>query len=469
MSDLKSAPPASQSRRVRHHPEPVRPCPEDRGLPLLGLLPHLRREGAIGFFESRRRRLGDVYRIRMGTRSAVVVSHPDAFERVLAGHKRRYVKGNLYGPIREFLGLGLVTLEGEAWKGRRRLMQPYFHRAALETMVGTMVDVIGRFLDDLQRRHPEGGEVDIHHEMVRLTLDIVGTALFGPQITRRDELSFDVLGDIVGVMEARQFTIWPLWMPTATNRRFRHVRERVDAVIARAIARGRERRDDPIHRATLLGMLLDTTDEHGQPLGDEAIRDELVTLYVAGHETTALAMTWLFALLQDDREVLLRLAEECREQLGDRVPTFADLASLGYARMVIEETLRVRNITPGLGRNVLEADNLCGHPVEAGDVVMLWFWGLHRHEPSWPDPERFDPERFTPEAKAARDTWSYLPFSGGPRMCIGNNFSLYEGQLIVSMMMQRAEWEVVPGPRVEPIATGTTRPSAPVRVRFRWR
>ena len=461
--------PLERHRRVRNHPEPPRPCPEDRGLPLVGLAFHIRREGAIEFFERRRKRLGDVYRANMGLRSALVVSHPDAFERVLVAHKRRYVKGVLYDAMRDFLGLGLVTLEGDAWKERRRLMQPYFHRAALEAMAATMVEVIDRFLDDLRRRHPQGGEIDMHHEMVRLTLDVVCTTLFGPRVTGRDDLPFEVLGDIIGVIEARQFVMLPLWLPTPTNRRFHRVRARVDAMVQRALTRARALHDDPAHRSTLLGMLLDTTDEHGRPLDDEAIRSELLTLYVAGHETTALTMTWLFALMMGDREVLPRLARECRERLGERRPGFADLPELGYARMVVEETLRLRNITPALGRIVVEDDNVCGHAIKAGEVLLMWFWGLHRHEPSRPDPERFDPERFSPEAKAQRDPWSYLPFSGGPRMCIGNGFALAEAQLILAMMMQRAEWETVPGQRIEPVALGTLRPSCPVRVRFRWR
>ncbi len=459
---------SERHRRVRNHPEPPRPCPEDRGLPLVGLLPHLRREGPIAFFESRRKRLGDMYRVNMGLRTALVAAHPDAFERVLSGHKRRYIKGALYDSMRDFLGLGLVTLEGDAWKERRRLMQPWFHRAALESMVVTMVEVIDRFLDELRRRYPQGGEIDMHREMVRLTLDVVCTTLFGPRITGRDELPFDVLCEIIEVIEARQFIPLPLWVPTPTNFRFRRVRARVDEVIRGALVRARALADDPAHRGTLLGMLLDATDEQGRPLGDEAIRNELLTLYVAGHETTALTMTWLFALLVGDREVLPRLAHECRERLGERRPGFADLAELGYARMVIEETLRLRNITPALGRIVVEDDNVCGHGVAAGEVLLLWFWGLHRHEASWPEPERFDPERFTPAAKAQRDPWSYLPFSGGPRMCIGNGFAMAEAQLIVSMMMQRAEWETVPGQRIEARAMGTLRPSGPVRVRFRW-
>jgi cytochrome P450 len=469
MATLEDGTSPERNRRVRNHPEPPRPCPEDRGLPLVGLMLHIRREGAIKFFESRRKGLGDVYRVNMGLRTALVVSHPDAFERALSGHKRRYVKGALYDSMRDFLGLGLVTLEGDAWKERRRLMQPYFHRAALESMVTTMVEVIDRFLDDLRRRYPKGGEIDVHREMVRLTLDVVCTTLFGPRVAGRDDLPFDVLGDIIEVIEARQFVMLPLWVPIATNRRFHRVKTRVDAMVHRALERARALHDDPAHRSTLLGMLLDTTDEHGRPLGDEAIRNELLTLYVAGHETTALTMTWLFALLMGDREVLPRMTAECRERLGERLPGFADLPGLEYTRMVIEETLRLRNITPGLGRIVVENDNVCGHSVAAGEVLMLWLWGLHRHEPSWPDPERFDPERFTPAAKAQRDPWSYLPFSGGPRMCIGNGFALAEAQLIVGMMMQRAEWETVPGQRIEPVALGTLRPSGPVRVRFRWR
>lgn len=442
--------------------------PEQRGYPLLGVLPQLRSEGAIDFFESRRQSMGDVYRIRLGTQSALVVSHPDAFERILAGHKRRYTKMGAYDAARLFMGDNVITLEGEGWKKRRRLMQPYFHRAALKTMIDTMVEVIARSLDDLQQRLPDGGEVDIHQEMVRMTLDVVCTALFGPHISSGSELSYEALMDTVEVMESKMYDPSPLWLPTPRNRKFRRVKAAVDEVVGRFIEVARERLDEPEIASTLLGMLLATRDEEGQPLGDDAIRNEVVGLYIAGHETTALMMTWMFALMPGNDEVMPRIRDEVQTVLGARRPGFGDLTELRYIRQAIDETLRLRNATPMLARNVLEDDNLCGHPVHQGDLVMLWFYGLHRNPAYWPEPERFDPERFSAEAVQGRDPWCYLPFSGGPRVCIGNNFALSEGALITAMMMQRGTWDVLPGQTILPVSEGTLRPSGPVRVRVTW-
>lgn len=469
MSESEAVAAGARSRRERHHPEPARECPELGGWPLLGALPRIRREGMLPLLDSQWKQHGDVFRLRLGPKPAVVIAHPDAFERVLAGHKRNYDKGSAYDLVRLFLGDGLVTLEGEQWRSRRRLMQPYFHRAALQTMVDTMATVVERYLDDMQRRFPEGGRVDIHRELVRLTLEVVCTALFGPGVTGGDEIPYAILGDAVAVMNDKLGNPTPLWVPLPINRRFRRVREGVDQMVHRLIARARAKKDDPEVRSTLLGMLLDTVDAQGRPLSDQAIRDEVITLYVAGHETTALTMTWMFALMQGREDVITRLRDEADAVLGDRRPGFAQLPALGYTLQVLEEILRMRSPTAFVVRNALGDDNLCGARIRAGDLVMMFFWGLHHHPDYWPDPERFDPERFTPKAKAERDTWSYLPFSGGPRVCIGNSFALYEGQLIAAMMFRRATWEIEPTDDVRPLAAGTLRPSRPIYVRFQWR
>lgn len=457
------------TRRQRHHPEPARPLPGSPAPPVVGHIPRLRREGMLTMLQRERDEHGDVFALKLGPRPAVVVCHPDAFERVLSGHKRNYCKGRVYDPARLLLGRSLVTLEGDAWRTRRRLAQPYFHRAGLRTLFETMIEVVERNLDDLHRRFPEGGEIDIHHEMIRFTLDVVCTALFGPGVARSDELSPQTLAATVEIMEARLKHPFPLWIPTRTNRRFNRVKAEIDGVIYRIIARARAQRDDQAQRSTLLGMLLETVDEDGRGLTDEEIRDELITLYIAGHETTALMLTWLFALVAGNDQVLPRLAEESDAVLGGSRPTFDDLPQLVYTRQVIDETLRMRSPVPMLSRVSVAEDNLCGYRVPADRMVMLFFWGLHHHPDYWPQPERFDPSRFTPDKVAARDPWAYLPFSGGPRICIGNNFALYEGQLILSMMMQRARWEPVVGQRVEPTSLGTLRPASEVRVRFRWR
>lgn len=459
---------AQDGRRARSHPEPAQVCPELDATPVIGHALQIRREGVLGFLERKRNQLGDVFRIRIGTHRMLVCSHPDAYERVLSSHKRNYIKGRIYDPVRDLMGDSLITLEGEPWRNRRRLAQPYFHRAALKKLFGTMVEVIDHYLLDLRKRFPGGGEVDITVEMVRLTLDVVCTALFGPGSADNDSISHEVLASSLELMEARTRHPFPLWMPTPTNLRFKRARKELDAVIYGVIVRARSSRAED-RDSTLLGMLLEIIDDGGRGLSDRNLRDELVSLYLAGHETIALTLTWMFALLHGHDDVMARLVQESHLALGARLPSIDDLPDLAYTRRVISETLRLR--TPGsyLPRSVVDKDNLCGYEVHPGETVMLFSWGLHHHSDYWPDPTRFDPTRFEPEQISRRDPWAYLPFSGGPRMCIGNNFAMYEGQLIIAMLMQRARWSVVPGQTFIPKSLGTLRPSGEVRVAFEWR
>lgn len=458
----------TKGRQQRIHPEPARPCPELPGLPLVGNLREVRREGVLGLLRRGWKERGDVFRTRIGPQRMVVVSHPDAFERMLSSHWRNFPKGRAFAPIRDFLGDSLVTLDGDAWRGRRRLMQPYFHRAGLSKLFGTMVEVIDRYLAELRKRYPNGGEVDIHHELVDLTLEIVCTALFGRGVMRNREVSHAVLSDSVAVMDARLRHPFPVWVPTPTNLRLKRTRRAVDDVVMGAIGRARAARQSGGLDPNLLSMLLDILDDDGHPLRDQDLCNEVVTLYVAGHETTALAMTWMFVLLDGQDSVLARLMAEGDAVLGGRLPTLEDLSSLTYTRSVFQETLRMRGPVAFLPRTAVEDDNLCGYRVNAGEMVMMFYWGLHHHPEYWPRPESFDPERFTPAAMAARDSWAYLPFSGGPRTCIGSNFALFEGQLITSMMFQRATWKLL-SKEIVPTSAGTLRPSGEVRVRFHWR
>lgn len=456
-------------RLRRLHPEPARACPEFPGLPLLGHLLDVRCEGLRRVLERGWRAHGDVFRMRIGPQRMVVIAHPDAFERVLASHWRNFPKGHVYAPVRELLGEGLVTMDGNAWRERRRLVQPFFHRAELEKLVGTMVEVIDGRLAELERRHPEGGVLDVHHLMVELTFDVVCNALFGSGVMQSGDVSHETLAESTEAMEARLSHPFPLSVPTPTNLRFKRTRRAVDSMIFAAISRARRNRLSGSEEPTLLGMLLDVVDDEGKKLDDQDLRNEVATLIVAGHETTALAMTWMFALLDGNDGVMARLRAESDAVLGNRLPRFEHLSALVYARQVLQEVLRLRPPVPYLPRLAVEADNLCGHRIGAGEMVMLFYWGLHHHPAYWPRPETFDPDRFAPDAMTQRDSWAYLPFNGGPRTCIGNGFALFEGQLIASMMLQRATWTVVPGQHFTPRASGTLSPAAGVRVRFEWR
>ncbi len=226
--------------------------------------------------------------------------------------------------------------------------------------------------------------------------------------------------------------------------------------------RARRRTEDD---GSLLSTLLSAVDaDTGKPLADRDVRDEVMTLFFAGHETTALTLTWIFTFLDGRPAVLERMRAEVDEVLGGREPTFEDVPKLTYLRQVIEESLRLRPPAPITARNVVQDDEIDGYRVSAGDIVFTFFWATHRHPDFWPDPEAFDPERFSPERSKDRHSWSFIPFSGGPRSCIGNSFALIESSILVAQILTRFDLQVLSCADVKPVAIATMRPSRPVRI-----
>jgi cytochrome P450 len=286
-------------------------------------------------------------------------------------------------------------------------------------------------------------------------------------------VSYETLVAVLEIVSERSNGVpIPLWLPTPGNIRFKRVLGELDALIYRLIDKARtQRRGRAAQPAdTLLDMLLDAVDEAtGKPLPDKHVRDELLTMFVAGHETTALTMTWLFVLLDGRDDIWERLREEATSVLHGRMPTFEDLSRLPYTRAVIDEVLRLRGPVAMVARDVVEDDNLLGFEVHKGDMVLPYFSAVHRHPGFWERPNEFWPERFLPENSAGRDRWAYLPFSSGQRVCIGNMFSLHESVLILAVVAQRVDARLVPGQRLEPEMIATVRPSAPAQVEWRWR
>lgn len=453
------------------HTEPAKPAPKAKAMPVFGNIFDVKREGLLQFLMRGWRTHGDVFRVHMG-HPIVVVAHPDGVERILASHKDRYVKGATYDGVRRIIGDGVLALEGDAWKTRRRLLQPHFHRKNLEELSDIMVREGIAFFDAWQARLPDGGLVDMHDEMVTLTLDVVVGALFGDGLSEAADVPHEALAHALeAVSDQGNGIVLPAWIPTPGNRKLKRtiadVERAVYAVIDHVRAAGKNAAPS---RSTLLGMLLDSVDaDTGEPLSDKEIRDEVFTLFIAGHETTALTLAWMFTLLDGQDEVVAKMRDEVDTVLGGRAPTFADVPKLTYLRKVVDETLRLRGPVAMTARNVVEADNIMGYAVNAGDVVMPLFWALHRREEIWPDPERFDPERFDPENARGRDAWAYLPFSGGQRVCIGNTFSLTEAVLLIALIMQRMEFALETDKPITPDVLTTVRPSGPVRVRVHWR
>jgi cytochrome P450 len=439
-------------------------APGPRLLPLVGDLGGLRAASNVtAYLERNWRRYGDTYRIKMMGTRAVVAAHPDALKHILSSQRANYVKGSAYSGVRRVLGDGLVTMEGDAWKARRALAQPAFHRRSLEKLTALMTGTGATFFEGLEAR-AKGAPlaIDAHREMVRLTLDVVVRALFGQALDASTTISYEAMGAALEVMsEGTNGLLLPAWVPTPYNLKFNRTVRALDAVVHEFIASGRRR---PTDDGSLLSMLLSATDETGVGLSDRAVRDDVVTLFIAGHETTALTMTWMFTLLDGRPDVLGRMREEVDGVLGGRDPDFTDVPKLAYLRQVVDEALRLRPPAPMVARNAVSDDQIGGYGVHGGEMVILFFYGTHRHPDFWSNPEAFDPDRFGVEQSAGRNSWSYLPFSGGPRTCIGNMFSLIETVVLVAQMMNRFDIEVLSCADVTPVAVGTLRPSHPVRL-----
>ena len=449
-----------------------REAPREPGLPFLGALVPITRQGAIEFFRRLWLKHGDTFRVRLGPRNVLAVVHPDAVEHVLSLNKENYVKGRSYNHLRLLTGEGLLTLEGEPWRKRRRLAQPAFHKESIRALTQSMVEVTRDALAGWRRKLPSGGTIEAHETMMHLTLEVVGETLFAQRFGHdRSDASASAFGDALELLSGRgnvPVSI-PMSIPTPGNRRLKRALTLLDevvyAIIAKARTESREKR-----RATLLSMLIDSRDaDTGESLSDTELRNEVITLVLAGHETTALLLTWGFTLLGRHPEIVERMRTEVRTVLGDREPTADDLPRLTYLRQVIDEILRLRSPVWTLGRDVVADDVIAGYRVYAGETVMPLTFLTQRHPAFWDDPERFDPERFTPERIKARHNWVYYPFSLGPRMCIGNLFTLVEAQVILAMLLQRADFSLASLRPVPPKATITQRPSLPIPLRLSWR
>jgi cytochrome P450 len=420
----------------------------------------------LPFLEREWRRHGDVFAFELDG-PTTVIAHPEGIQRVLLTNAQNYVKGRAYDGVRRVIGNGVLALEGGAWKSRRTLLQPVFHRSSLARLCEVMTDRGRAYFDALPAGREGSFEIDAHREMVGLTLDVVMAALFGQE--EAPDVSYEAMGAALELVSERANGILlPAWVPTPSNRKFNRTMHEVEGAIYRVIAAGRR---GPPGQGTLLGMLLDSRDEEtGAPLSDREVRDEVFTMFVAGHETTALTLTWMFTLLAGRPEILARMQAEVDAVLGDQDPSFEDIPKLTYLRQVIDETLRLRGPVGMVARNVVADDEVMGFRIPAGSTVLPFFYGAHRHPSFWDAPERFDPDRFTPERSRGRNIWSYLPFSQGKRRCIGDQFSLVETVVLVAQLLRRFDVEVDPSAATVPAAmVVTVRPEGAVRVRLRRR
>jgi cytochrome P450 len=411
--------------------------PGPSGAPLIGSALDLQRD-LLGTLERARHEHGDVVRFLAGPpglRSELYTFfHPDAVRRVLAGEADRYRKDNrFYQEVRWALGDGLLNSQDERWLRQRRFVQPLFTRKRIAGYADSMADEAA---DLIARWRPlDGRAVDLHAEMSRLTLRVVGRLLFGSEVEQAVPVvrsAFPIIGD-----HARRRAVNPLvaprsW-PTRANRRAARAQSDVYGVCDELIAARRAR---PTGGDDLLSLLIAARDD-GEGLDDAEIRDQILIFLLAGHDTTAIALTFALQLLGRHPAVQRRLQREVDDVLGDRTPTAADLEALAYTTMVLKEAMRLYPPAPGLGRRTREGDRIGGFDIPPGADVALFPWVTHRHPDFWPQPTRFDPERFAPAHEAERHRHAYFPFGAGPRACIGQYFSMLEATIVLAMIARR--------------------------------
>jgi cytochrome P450 len=435
-----------------------KPAPGPRGHPVLGSLPAVRRDPLKVFLESFRD-YGDVVRFRFGPMIGHLVSSPAGANHILAENNKNYGKQTRgYESLRYVLGNGLLTSEGDFWKRQRRIAQPAFHRQRIggfaQAMVRAASEAAARF--ESQR----GQVIDVADEMMRLTLRIVGETLLGHDPSGNASEVSSALSFLLAMVNQRTSRVIffgrPI-LPTPENFRIRRSLATLDAIVHRIIAERRERPGDD-----LLSMLMEATDEStGEKMDDRQLRDEAMTILLAGHETTANALTWTWLLLSRYPAALRELRQELSNVLGGRPPILEDLPRLRFTKMVIEESMRLYPPAWIIARSVAETDEIGGYQIPAGSIVFVSPYVVHRHPKFWQDPEGFDPRRFENE----KPRGAYFPFGGGPRMCIGNGFATMEAELVLATIAQRVRFELQPGHPVVLDPSITLRPRHGMKMR----
>lgn len=430
-----------------------------RGHLLTGHLPEFSRD-LLGFLTRCARDHGDIVPLRIGPLRAYLLSRPDLVEHVLLTHSKDFRKSPAYRLIlSRVVGDGLVTSDGEVWRRQRRLVQPAFHRERIAAYAEAMVDRADRAV-----AHWREGEVrDVHGEMMRLTLEIVCRALFKADVS---DAVRDV-GEALSVAREEANTrlntllfLVPAFVPTPGNLRLKRAVRRLDRVVYGLIEQRRAKGDGD---DDLLGMLLRARDE-GSGMTDRQLRDELMTLFLAGHETTAIALTWAFYLLAQHPEAEATLHAELASVLRGGRPTADDAARLVYTEHVIWETLRLYPPVIALGRQALRDCEIGGVPIRKGSILLLSQWVLHRDPRYFTDPERFDPGRWADGLAARLPRFAYFPFGGGPRSCIGASFAMLEAVLVLATIAHRYRLRIAPEERVGLDPSATLRPKGGLRM-----
>ncbi|MFY9611099.1 MAG: cytochrome P450 [Blastocatellia bacterium] len=439
------------------------PSPKSRGF--LGHLTMFRRDPPKFLLDSARE-YGDVVHFRFGPQAVYLLNHPDYIRDVLVTNNRNFVKSRGLEMAKKFLGEGLLTSEGEFHRRQRRLAQPAFHRHRINAYATVMTD----YGAQARSRWQAGETVDISQEMMRLTLAIVGKTLFDADVEVEASEIGKALTDVMQLFDRITSPFAGLLekLPLPSNIRWLRAKLRLDETMYRIID---ERRRSGEDRGDLLSMLLLAQDEEGDGTGmtNQQLRDEAMTLFVAGHETTANALTWTWYLLSQHPEVEAKLHDEIDTVLGGKLPTAEDVARLTYTEMVFAESMRLYPPAWILGRRVLSDYQVGDYVIPRGSIILMSQWVMHHDARFYPEPFEFDPERWSSEARESRPKFAYFPFGGGPRVCIGEQFAWMEGMLLIATIAQEWKMRLAPGQQVETKPMITLRPKFGMRMMLQTR
>ncbi|NTU74840.1 MAG: cytochrome P450 [Anaerolineaceae bacterium] len=410
---------------------------------------------------------GDLTHFSLGKINAYFVNHPDDIRHILQENHRNYSKNTIqYNALAQITGRGLLTNDGDDWLRNRRLAQPAFTHPRMMDLDRVTVPAAQRMLERWEGLAASGTEVDLDREMMALTLEVVGLALFNIDLSKdASELTGAVITclDYI-VYQARYMVTPPLWVPTPRNLKFKNGLRILDAAVADIINQ-RKQAEDP--GDDLLGMLLRARDEQtGAGLSIAQVRDEVITLLIAGHETVASALTWAWRLLTQHPQIRQAMLAELKQALGDRLPTSVDLQNLPLIKAVFSESLRLYPPAWLITRRAEGADELRQGKILPGSLIIISPYVIHRRPDFWDAPEEFKPQRFMDASDSKQHRYAFIPFGGGPRLCIGNQFAQVEASLILACVLQRFLPEVSHADlvSVDPLVTLRPRGGMPARL-----
>jgi cytochrome P450 len=420
----------------------------------------------LGLMTMAAAKYGDAVKLSIGPKTLYFFNHPDHAKHVLADNSSNYHKGIGYIQARRALGDGLLTSEGDLWRKQRKTIQPVFQHKRIVDQAGVVVEEAAKLVARL-RAYENGDPVDLMQQMTGLTLGVLGRTMLDADLSGFDTLgeSFEAVQD-QAMFEMETMSMVPMWVPLARQLRFRVARQRlqriVDQLVAERNAGSGGGADDLLSR-----LITSTGQEPDAHVGQQRMRDELVTLLLAGHETTASTLGWAFYLIDQHPEVLARLRTEALDVLGDRLPVYEDMQRLTYTAAVVEEVIRLYPPVWILPRQAQQSDEVGGYHVPAGADVLICPYTMHRNPDFWDAPTKFDPGRFDRDVAAERSKYAYIPFGAGPRYCVGNSLGMMEAIFVIAMVARDLRLTKVPGYEVvaEPMLSLRVRGGLPMTVR----